>query len=164
VGVEPLGSFPDVMPRHAHVVPSKKNYLADDFDRRRLSCVLSHTQENAVDLHSVGRVLNTPSRRGENIHTLSESISFHDLLSIGRHLLGVSFRSLKVRFTNCCSHTVHYRRTLYYPTRTKHDCTSAEYTFNWNTSVSTHQQGATTFRKCKQLPRSAADFSINNGT
>jgi hypothetical protein len=56
-----------------------------------------------------------------------ESVSLHDFLSIGRHLLGVSFIiRLKVKFMYRSNHTEHYRKKTYYRTCTKDDCISAQ--------------------------------------
>ena len=56
--------------------------------------VLSLTQENANDPHSAGTVPNThDDNRGKNIQYSQkhEFLSLNDLLSIGRHLVGVLF-------------------------------------------------------------------------
>jgi hypothetical protein len=44
----------------------------------------------------------------------------------------------KVKFMHRSKHTERYRKQLYYLTRKKHDCTSAECIFNWNILVTGH--------------------------
>jgi hypothetical protein len=56
--------------------------------------VLSLTQDNANHTHNAGTVPNThDDSRGKNIQYFQKhkSLSLHDLLSIGCHLLGVLF-------------------------------------------------------------------------
>jgi hypothetical protein len=65
------------------------------------------------------------------------------------------------------NHTEHYRKQLYYLTRTKHDCTSTKRIFNWNTSVTRPKQWTVAFPQRKPLPRSTANSSVticNNST
>ena len=54
----------------------------------------------------------------------------------------------------------HYRKELYYLTRTNNDCCAAKCIFNCNTSVSGHDEGTMGFVQRKQLPRSAANSSV----
>ena len=54
---------------------------------------MSLTQDNAVDLHSLDKspVTLATTVGGKHIDVKNISLSLHDLLSTGRHLLGVSF-------------------------------------------------------------------------
>jgi hypothetical protein len=65
---------------------------------------MSFTPETAVDQHSVGRDFNTrDDGQGKTYRSCQkhESVSLHDLLSTGRHLLDFSFiTSLK---SNLCT-------------------------------------------------------------
>ena len=70
-----------------------------------------------------------------------ESISLHDLLSTGRHLLGMLF--ISSRKSNLCR-TVTTQNTTEsncVMSRTKHERTSADCIFKWNTSVTGHKRG-----------------------
>jgi hypothetical protein len=46
----------------------------------------------------------------------------------------------EVKFMHSSNHTEHYRKWLYYLTRTKSDCTSAQSIFNKNTVVTSQKQ------------------------
>jgi hypothetical protein len=52
------------------------------------------------------------------------------------------------------NHTEHYRKLLYYLTCTKHDCTSGQCIFNWNTSINGKKQGTIAFAQRKPQSRS----------
>ena len=90
------------------------------------------TQEHAVDLHRDGESLNTSdSGRGEKKQTY-ESLQQYDVASI-------LCKRPKVKFMHSSNHTEHCRKQLYYLKHTKHDSTSAQRIFNWNTSVPVHK-------------------------
>jgi hypothetical protein len=91
-----------------------------------------------------------------------ESPSLHDLLYTGRHWLDLSFiTSLK---SNLCTvlttQNAIENNCINSHAQTEHDCTSAECTFNWNTSVTFHKQGTVGFHQPKPLPRSLANSTV----
>jgi hypothetical protein len=82
---------------------------------------LSLTQKNAVNIHSVFRV---DRKRTDPLKNIS-LCQLHDLLSIGRRMLGALFitgLSTKLRTALITQNTT--TKLLCYLTRTKHDCTS----------------------------------------
>jgi hypothetical protein len=66
----------------------------------------------------------------------------------------------KVKFIHSSNHTEHYRKKLYYETRTKHDCISAQCIFNCNISFTGHKQGTVRFPQRKPLPRSTPNSTV----
>jgi len=73
------------------------------------------TQENAVDLHCVGRVPLTLAMTvgGKTCRYCRkrESLSLLVHFSNGRHMLGASFCNETARkFMSACNHTEHYRK------------------------------------------------------
>jgi hypothetical protein len=70
---------------------ASKLFVCED---KVIAPLLSLTQENAADLHSVGRVRNTRyNSRGKTYRSCKKhaSLSLHDLLATAHHLLFVSF-------------------------------------------------------------------------
>ena len=59
------------------------------------------------------------------------------------------------------SNYMEHCRNLPHLTRTKHDCNSAQCTFNWNTSVTVHEQSKVGLPQRKLLPRSTAVSSVS---
>jgi len=76
-----------------------------------------------------------------------ESLSLQDILSTGRHLL--DFSLITCPKSNLCTsvHSWNVTEDKYYLThaKLKHDCTLAHCIFNWNTSVTVHEQERSSF-------------------
>jgi hypothetical protein len=122
--------------------------------------ILSLTQEKAVDLHKRIKLPNTRDdcRRKHIDHV--KNISLYHCMTQSLLLL-LFITKYKVKFMQGSNHIEHYRKQLYYPTRTKHDCTSAQCTFKWNISAAGGKQATFTFRQRKPLPRLTADSAVS---
>ena len=126
------------------------------------------TQENAVDLHSLSGLPQHSLRRlVEHIQILPKTLvciaAWCSFLS--KHwspfVTCSIYKNHKVKFMHS-SKQEHYVKQLYYPTRTKHDSTSAQHIFQQNTSVTGHKQATVGSRKCKKkLPRLTANSSVS---
>ena len=64
------------------------------------------------------------------------------------------YNKSKVEYMRICNHIEHYSTKLCYVTRTKHDCTSVQYIFSWNTSVTDYKQ------RRSPLPRSIKNSTV----
>jgi len=93
-----------------------------------------------------------------------ESVSVHDLLSTGRHLLGVSFiyNKPKVKFMHSPNHTTLQKINVLRHTHKKHDCTFAQCILNWNISYTGHKQGRVGFPQRKPFPRSTTHSTVSS--
>jgi len=69
-----------------------------------------------------------PIVRGQHI----DPVKNHKYLALHDFFV---YNKPKVKFMHSSNHTEHYRKWLYYMTCTKHDCTSGQCIFNWNTSI-----------------------------
>jgi len=79
------------------------------------------TQENAVDLPSVGHGTLMTAVWGKCVVcTACQKYEFLSLYDV------VFFNRLEVKFVHRSTHTEHYRKQLHYRTGTKYDCTSVQ--------------------------------------
>lgn len=86
-------------------------------------------------------------------------------MSLHNTVLASAYNKPEVTLMHSSNHAKHYIKYLYYLTRTKHDCTSAQRIFNWNISVvSGHKRGTVAFNQRKPLSRSTTNSALNNCT
>jgi hypothetical protein len=118
---------------------------------------MSHTQENATDMHPATTVKGKYTDLVKNI----KSPSLHELLSTGRRLLCFWFvTSLK---TNLCTAltTKNTTENKCIVSQAKHSSTSAQCVFNRNTSVTGHKIGRVGLSHRHQTPRSTTNSTVS---
>ena len=71
------------------------------------------------------------------------------------------YNSHTVKFTHSSDHIEHYRKQLYYVTRTKHDCISVRCVFSWNTSVTRRKHMTIDFPQPKLLLKIHCSSSVS---
>ena len=128
------------------------------------SLTLSNTSSFLTWSHSLGNPPKFITTVGKTYRSCQkhESVSLHDFLSTGRHLLGLWFKiNLKVKFMYTSNHTEHSRKETY-RTCTKDDCFSAQCIFNWNISVTGHKQRTVRFFQCKPPLRSSENSTVTD--
>ena len=108
--------------------------------------LLPFTQENAVDLHSLGkiplRLVMTVGRK--HIDSIENISLYHCVMRFSSFV----YTKPEIKFVHRYNHTEHYRKSLYFLTRTKHYCNSAQ--------IIGHKQGTFSLPQRKLLPTSTA--------